>query len=304
MISIKEIVDLAEYRSDFMKQRIISGAIMGGAVAFVLLLGLWVESTIITVFVAAVAALGVAELVRNAAKVKNKVLTILPAVYTAVMVFVFSALNENLYRLNRTDYAYVAILMFVLAIIISVVYIIATAILILVYNEELDLAKIAVVCGMPIIYSFAFSCIVSVITSANATVGIYYLLLVLNFACVCDTGAYFVGVNFGKTKLCPKISPNKTVEGALGGIASSVIVSLIVTLCFGFFDKILPVLLFTVPLCAAGMAGDLFASIIKRKVGIKDYSNLIPGHGGILDRVDSVLFISPLVFCLMLIGAI
>ena len=260
-----------------MKQRIISGAIMGGIVALVLLLGLLVESTIITIFVAAVAALGIAELVRNAAKVENKVLIIMPMVYTAVMVFIFAALNENLYRLNCTDYA---------------------------YNEELDLAKIAMVCGMPIIYSFAFSCIVSAITSANATKGIYYLLLILNFACVCDMGAYFVGVKFGKTKLCPVISPKKTVEGALGGIMSSIIVSIIITLCFGFFDKILPVLLFTIPLCAAGMAGDLFASIIKRKVGLKDYSNLIPGHGGILDRVDSVLFISPLVFCLMLIGAI
>lgn len=304
MILTKEIVVSAEYRSGFMKQRIISGAVMGGIVALVLVLGLLVESTIITIFVAVVAALGVAELVRNAAKVDNKALTILSMVYTAVMVFIFSAVNENLYRLNRTDYAYIEILVFVMAIIISVVYIIATAVLILVYNQELDLAKIAVICGMPIIYSFAFSCVVSVITSAETTFGIYYLLLVLNFACVCDTGAYFVGVKLGKTKLCPKISPNKTVEGALGGIASGVLVSLILTLCFGFFDKILPVLLFTIPLCAAGMAGDLFASIIKRKVAIKDYSNLIPGHGGILDRVDSVLFISPLVFCLMLIGAI
>lgn len=304
MILTTEIADLAEYRSDFMKQRIISGAVMGGIVAIVLLLGFLVESTIITIFVAAVAALGVAELVRNAAKVENKVLTILPMVYTAVMVFVFTALNENLYRLNRTDYAYVEIFMFVLAIVISIIYVIATAILILVYNEELDLAKIAVVCGMPIIYAFAFSCLVSTIISASTRFGVYYLLLILNFACVCDTGAYFVGVKFGKTKLCPVISPKKTVEGALGGIASSLLVSVIITLCFGFYDKILPVLLFTIPLCVAGMAGDLFASIIKRKVGLKDYSNLIPGHGGILDRVDSVLFISPLVFCLMLIGAI
>jgi phosphatidate cytidylyltransferase len=117
-------------------------------------------------------------------------------------------------------------------------------------------------------------------------------------------GAYFVGVSMGKTKLCPEISPKKTVEGSLGGIVSSVIVTLIITLCFGYFDKILPTLLLTIPLCVAGMAGDLFASIIKRKVGIKDYGDLIPGHGGILDRVDSILFISPLVFCLLFLGAI
>jgi phosphatidate cytidylyltransferase len=117
-------------------------------------------------------------------------------------------------------------------------------------------------------------------------------------------GAYFVGVSIGKTKLCPQISPKKTVEGALGGIVSSIIVTAIITLCYGYFDKILPTLLITIPLCVVGMAGDLFASIIKRKVGIKDYGDLIPGHGGILDRVDSILFISPLVYCLMLIGVI
>ena len=113
-----------------------------------------------------------------------------------------------------------------------------------------------------------------------------------------------LGVSMGKTKLCPTISPNKTIEGAIGGVVSSVIVSLVITLCFGKYNAIPVVLLLTIPLCIAGMMGDLFASIIKRKVGIKDYGNLIPGHGGILDRVDSLLFISPLIFCLMILGVI
>lgn len=284
-----------------MKQRIISGAVMGGIVALVLVLGLWVKSVILTTFVALIAALGVFELVGNAAKIDNIVFRIVSAVYTVIMVFLFCGMNENLYKLNLTNYEYFEISSFVWAIIVSVVYIIATAILILVKQAEMDLAKITVLCGMPILYAYAFSTISTIII---ATGGIYYLLLVLNFACVCDMGAYFVGVSLGKTKLCPEISPKKTVEGALGGIISSVIVSLVITLCFSKFNKILPVMLLTIPLCAVGMAGDLFASIIKRKVGIKDYGNLIPGHGGILDRVDSVLFISPLVYCLMLIGVI
>lgn len=284
-----------------MKQRIISGAVMGGIVALVLMLGLWVKSVILTTFVALIAALGVFELVGNAAKIDNIVFRIVSAVYTVIMVFLFCGMNENLYKLNLTNYEYFEISSFVWAIIVSALYIIATAILILVKQAEMDLAKITVLCGMPILYAYAFSTISTIII---ATGGIYYLLLVLNFACVCDMGAYFVGVSLGKTKLCPEISPKKTVEGALGGIISSVIVSLVITLCFSRFNKILPVMLLTVPLCAVGMAGDLFASIIKRKVGIKDYGNLIPGHGGILDRVDSVLFISPLVYCLMLIGVI
>ncbi|MBQ8740449.1 MAG: phosphatidate cytidylyltransferase [Clostridia bacterium] len=284
-----------------MKKRIISGVVMGAIVALVLVFGLSLNNLILTTFVAVVAALGVNELVGNAAKIENAVIKILSAVYTVVMVFLFSNINENIYRLNLTDYQYLDIDSLIAAIVASIIYVIICAVLILVRQEEFDLAKIAVVCGMPLIYAYAFSTLASVII---ATGGIYYLLLVLNFACVCDMGAYFVGVSMGKTKLCPEISPNKTVEGALGGIISSVIATLIITLCFGYFSKILPAMLITIPLCVVGMIGDLFASIIKRKVGIKDYGDLIPGHGGILDRVDSVLFIAPLVYGLMTLGVI
>lgn len=284
-----------------MKKRIISGVVMGVIVALVIVFGLSLNNLILTTFVAIVAALGVNELVGNAAKIENTVIKILSAVYTVAMVFLFSNINENIYRLNLTDYQYLDIDSLISAIVASIIYVIICAVLILVRQSEFDLAKIAVVCGMPILYAFAFSTLASVII---ATGGIYYLLLVLNFACVCDMGAYFVGVSMGKTKLCPEISPNKTVEGALGGIISSVIATLVITLCFGYFSKILPAMLITIPLCVVGMIGDLFASIIKRKVGIKDYGELIPGHGGILDRVDSVLFISPLVYCLLTLGVI
>ncbi len=286
-----------------MKKRIISGVVMGAIVALVLVLGLNVSggSAIITSFVSLIAALGVFELVGNAAKINSIILRVFSAVYTVGMVFVFCTANENLYRLNITNYEYLDIGAFIWAITLSVIYVIVTAILILIKQEEFDLAKIGIICGMPLLYAFAFSTIASIII---ATGKIYYLLLVLNFACVCDMGAYFVGVSIGKTKLCPQISPKKTVEGALGGIVSSMIVTAVITLCYGYFDKILPTLLITIPLCVVGMAGDLFASIIKRKVGIKDYGDLIPGHGGILDRVDSILFICPLVYCLMLMGVI
>lgn len=284
-----------------MKKRIISGVVMGAVVALVLFLGLEVKSVFITVFLCVIAAIASFELVINAAGLKGLLWTLLPSVYTAVMVFLLSDINEQVYLLSATDYMYIDMSTPVAAIIVSVLYFIACAVLILVKHSEFDIGKITVVCAMPTVLAFAFSTLGSIII---ATGGIYYLLLALNFACVCDMGAYFVGVSLGKTKLCPEISPNKTVEGALGGIASSIVVSLIITLCYGHFGKILPVLLLTIPLCAAGMAGDLFASIIKRKAGIKDYGNLIPGHGGILDRVDSLLFIAPLVYCLMLIGAL
>lgn len=291
-----------------MKKRIISGVVMGAIVMLVLTLGLLLERAIITIFVALVAALAVMELVSNAAKIKNKIFQLVSAAYSAIMVYVFCNVNTFVYKMffvGLTNKEWLDFRTFlIVAICSSVLYEIATAVLILVYQKDFDLSKIAVVCGLPVVYAFAFSCLASVITVETTKIGIYYLLLILNFACVCDTGAYFVGVNLGKTKLCPEISPNKTVEGALGGIASSVVVSLIITLCFGFYADILPVVLLTVPLCVAGMSGDLFASIIKRKVGIKDYSNLIPGHGGVLDRVDSILFISPIMFCIICLGVL
>lgn len=293
-----------------MKKRIISGVVMGAVVALVLALGLLLENFIITAFVAIIAGIGVLELVGNAAKIDWIVFKILSGVYTAIMVFILSSWLEEALRLSfffnddtasQIELTTSDVYLPVIAAIISIVYIIACAILILIKQADFDLSKIAVLCGMPLIYAFAFSTISSIITATN---GIYYLLLILNFSCVCDMGAYFVGVSYGKRKLCPEISPNKTVEGALGGIVSSIVVSLIITLCYGKFTAIIPTVLLTIPLCIAGMAGDLFASVIKRKTGIKDYGNLIPGHGGVLDRVDSMLFIAPLIFCLMFLGVL
>ena len=109
-------------------------------------------------------------------------------------------------------------------------------------------------------------------------------------------GAYFVGSTLGRHKLCPQISPKKTVEGAVGGIVSSLIVTVILTLCFGFASRLRVTLLLTVPFCILGMVGDLFASAIKRGAGIKDYGKLIPGHGGIMDRFDSTLFVFPIMY--------
>lgn len=110
-----------------------------------------------------------------------------------------------------------------------------------------------------------------------------------------DIMAYFAGVFLGKHKLCPKISPKKTIEGSVGGILGSVI------LCGLFSWIFIPGLLVHCLIIGllggvVSQFGDLTASIFKRKMGIKDYGNLIPGHGGILDRFDSVLFTAPMVY--------
>lgn len=140
--------------------------------------------------------------------------------------------------------------------------------------------------------------------------GIFYLFLVILGAWGSDTGAYFTGRAFGKRKLCPDISPNKTVEGFIGGIISAVLCYLVAGIIFTYLTPIIypgytltvnyMELLLIAPFCSAsGVLGDLFASVIKRQTGIKDYGNIMPGHGGVMDRFDSVLFVSPVLFLLI-----
>ena len=123
-------------------------------------------------------------------------------------------------------------------------------------------------------------------------IGLYQVIYCLLIATMTDTFALFGGKLFGKNKLCKEISPNKTVEGSITG---SVIGTIIATLFYYYFigDMNLGILIpLTFVLTIFGQVGDLFFSSIKRYYNIKDFSNIIPCHGGILDRLDSLLFIT------------
>ncbi|MCM3739014.1 phosphatidate cytidylyltransferase [Oceanobacillus luteolus] len=108
-----------------------------------------------------------------------------------------------------------------------------------------------------------------------------------------DTGAYFVGRALGKRKLWPDISPNKTVEGAIGGILAAVIVAVIFHLIQPFPHSLVIVIIVSIFASIVGQVGDLVESAFKRNYGVKDSGKLLPGHGGILDRFDSLLFVLP-----------
>ena len=123
------------------------------------------------------------------------------------------------------------------------------------------------------------------------------VLLALFIVWATDSGAHLVGRRYGVRRLAPHVSPNKTIEGSLGGIASAVLV----TFVFMLFDRnvaaphhMFVMLLFTVFFSIAGQFGDLVESAIKRHFGVKDSGKFIPGHGGVLDRFDSMLFVFPL----------
>ena len=135
-------------------------------------------------------------------------------------------------------------------------------------------------------------------------VGRYMVLLPFAVACLNDAGAYFVGLRFGKHKLAPVVSPNKTIEGVLGGLAASVLGMLIYALVLFFLDfrvNFLLAIVYAVLGSGIGVFGDLCFSAIKRQTGIKDYGDLIPGHGGVLDRFDSMMTVAPLIEVLLLV---
>ncbi len=135
--------------------------------------------------------------------------------------------------------------------------------------------------------------------------GAYIVWLIFLCSWGCDTCAYLVGVMFGKHKLAPVLSPKKSIEGSIGGILGSALLGFLYALIFkGNIHEISnPMITFPI-VCAIGgiisQIGDLAASGIKRNNDIKDYGHLIPGHGGILDRFDSVIFTAPIIFYLVL----
>lgn len=137
--------------------------------------------------------------------------------------------------------------------------------------------------------------------------GTYAVLLAFVCAWITDSGAYFTGRALGKTKLMPKVSPKKTVEGAVGGVVAAVVFGWIYMSVINVIPALDPngalnhfsVTIIALVASVFSQLGDLVASSIKRDCGIKDFGNILPGHGGILDRFDSVIYITPLVYYML-----
>ena len=167
-------------------------------------------------------------------------------------------------------------------------------------KQSFSSAAITFVAG--ILIPFLFSGVVRLHSGQH---GRYLILLPFVIAFLSDTGAYFAGRAFGRHKLAPVISPNKTVEGVVGGVVGAIVgvalYCLILEKCFHFEVHYLYVPIYGIFGSLGAVFGDLCFSAIKRQTGIKDYGNLIPGHGGILDRFDSMTIVAPLTEVLMLL---
>lgn len=158
---------------------------------------------------------------------------------------------------------------------------------------------------MAAIFSFIYAPIMLayLYLTRNLENGIYIVWLIFISSWICDTCAYLVGMAIGKHKLAPILSPKKSIEGGIGGIAGAALVGLIYALILKNIGISQGNLLWVFPVISAigamiSQVGDLAASAIKRNFGIKDYGKLIPGHGGIMDRFDSVIFTAPMIYYL------
>ncbi|MEN2464540.1 phosphatidate cytidylyltransferase [Ornithinibacillus sp. FSL M8-0202] len=133
----------------------------------------------------------------------------------------------------------------------------------------------------------------------NGSDGLAYIFFAFLLIWSTDTGAYFAGRALGKHKLWPEISPNKTIEGAVGGIILAVVVGVIFHLIYSFPYSITAIIIISILVSVFGQIGDLVESAFKRHYDIKDSGKILPGHGGILDRFDSAIFVFPVLHLIL-----
>ena len=187
---------------------------------------------------------------------------------------------------------------FGISVMICYVYTVIMLSVIVFCHEKISFKDFSYTFSMTLIITIAMTSIVS-LKQIDPNHSTMFLVLSMATPWLADAGAYFVGVFLGKHKLCPKISPKKTIEGAVGGVIVCVIASMLI--CF-LFEKLiyhdLTINYFNVFIISffgafLSIIGDLSFSVIKRSYSVTDYGDLIPGHGGILDRFDSVIFFAP-----------
>ncbi len=207
-----------------------------------------------------------------------------------ILAFLHISGSFILYFLDYSDYLYVGNVLFVL--LVLAVYALKF--------PKIQLGDLAVVFFG--VFYILFLMLAIVFVRNDAFYGEWFIWLIFVIAFGSDSGAYFMGVNFGKKPLAPQLSPNKTIEGAYGGLLGSGLLCLIFGLIMYFFG---PFTNFAQVASLVGVGilgsvvsqiGDLVGSAMKRQTGIKDFGNVIPGHGGILDRLDSILVTAGYVF--------
>lgn len=266
-----------------MKKRIISAAI-GVSIIFAVAIISVYYPVLIDIFVAGVCAIAVYEFT-NAVKTFKIFQMSFPSIAFALMFPMLASYDMTFI----IWYFYTAIMLAMM----------------IFFHEKISFKDFSYTYSMTSIITMSLSTIVH-IKDIDTTYAAFNLLLVLGVPWFADAGAYFIGVFFGKHKLCPKISPKKTIEGAVGGVAVCIAATAAMTMIFDFLiydDKFVVNYVNLIIMAFVGsflsILGDLSFSVIKRSYSVKDYGDIIPGHGGILDRFDSVVFFVPFMFIMM-----
>ena len=239
------------------------------------------ETVVLDVVVAALSVMAVYEMINAAGLVKNKTFAGVCVAFAAFFSTMYFQTLASISGFVEFGFALV-LLLFVLN-----------------NHNEVNIKDAA--------YAFLFSVMipkafVTVLLFRNYGEPVCYFLALMGFAVawINDTCAYFSGYFFGNRKLCPEISPKKTVEGAIGGVFGAVIICSILAYIFslatGYPINWVSFVIFLPVGAILAILGDLCASVIKRQFGIKDYGSIMPGHGGVMDRFDSWIFVAPLAY--------
>lgn len=268
-----------------MKTRIISAAV--GIVLFLAVIFLSTDlilengfPIILTLTLSILSAVGAYEMLHNTGIVKNNIIMGISCAMAFLLVMLFS-----LYGIAAGMSAYFVFVAVILTVSLAV-------------HEKTSYKELVASQAYTLFLSYSFYCIDNIIQNY----GKFAFLMIFIFAWATDTFAYFTGVFLGKRKLCPKLSPKKTIEGSIGGVLGCVVCTAIACIIFKNNGGEVNMWIFvpaTIIFSIMGMVGDLSASYIKRATGIKDYGNIMPGHGGVLDRFDSVLLIAPVYHALL-----
>ena len=267
-----------------MKQRVIS-AMVGLVILAVVIV--FFHTYVFNAVITAISVIAVKELLRATKTDRYRDLMVFAMAFSLLISFA----NETLLWSRLPLVVFVMLLLFF--------------ILLLKNHGRIRFEEASMVFLFSIFVPLCFSSAVYMRNQFGGAGGRYYLLVGLAAAWLCDTGAYFSGMLFGKHKLAPVISPKKTIEGSVGGVIFATVLMIPIALLYIQIAKLLgvsvqvdyPRLLCVMPfLSVIGMLGDLSMSVIKRQFNVKDYGTIMPGHGGILDRFDSALFTLPAVY--------
>jgi len=242
---------------------------------------------ILTVFMSG---LGVYEVLKCIGKEKN--------IYLLVLAETVSASTQILARVIEDDNMYLAAFMMIS--IVFFVLILSGAVFTAGREKnKITVSEAMLISVMTVYVCFGFSSL-TLLRDMQGKNGIILFILWFFLPWICDGMAYFVGRACGKHKLIPAVSPKKTVEGAIGGVVGTLILmtvfALVMQFGFGFTPNYPVLILVTLVACPISMCGDLIASLIKREYGVKDYGNLLPGHGGVMDRFDSCISTGPFIY--------